>query len=200
MNTGKAHFVNAPVDFLLIGGLSLLVFVGFAGVPAFAVFSAAALVPIFNWPHFAATNQRLYGSLADARQYPITAVAIPLVVGAGAAAALISPGVVAPVFLKVFLLWSPYHYSGQTRGITLLYARRSGFALDAWSRIALSAFIYLSFIAPTAAAETASTGTLHYDVRLPSFGLPPAVATVLQFAMAGCAVAALLALARCAIR
>ena len=50
------------------------------------------------------------------------------------------PLIVAPVFLKVFLLWSPYHYSGQTVGLTMIDARRTALRFPPWARLSLSGF------------------------------------------------------------
>ena len=77
MQGRSPYFVNGAVDALLIGGLSILLYAAFKHGPfasSAAMISTGLLVALFNWPHFAATNQRLYGSLADARQYPVTAV------------------------------------------------------------------------------------------------------------------------------
>jgi len=138
---------------------------------------------LLNWPHFAATDVRLYGSRSSLSQYPITAIAAPLVVVLLVAASLRSPLLIAPAFFKLFLVWSPFHYSGQTLGVSMLYARKAGFRVETWCRAALSAFIYLTFISESAAAEVSPLGTLYFGVRLPTFGVPEGLPPLLHNAM-----------------
>src|SRR4051812_5718638 len=127
----RAFFVSPAVDWGLIGGFSLLCFAvckwSSFGVSSHQLVAAGFVALVLNWPHFAATNARLYGSRTSIAQYPVTAIAAPLVAGLGVAASLFSPLLIAPVFMKVFMIWSPFHYSGQTVGVSMLYARRSGF-------------------------------------------------------------------------
>jgi hypothetical protein len=56
------------------------------------------------------------------------------------------PQTVAPGFLMLYVLWSPYHYSGQTVGLTMIYARRSGFAIGRRERLGLSGFVFSAFV------------------------------------------------------
>src|SRR6185369_17456669 len=80
---------------------------------------AGWLVWVINWPHFSATSYRLYGTRSHVRQYPVTAMVTPILVAVGVFGSFASPLVIAPYFVKFFLIWSPYHFSGQTIGITL---------------------------------------------------------------------------------
>jgi hypothetical protein len=169
-------FVSLPVDFLLIGGGSILLFLL---LPRFSDGTRTAriielgtvLTWLGNWPHFAATNYRLYGARAHLRQYPVTAIAAPLLVLAGVAGSFAAPALVAPYFVKLFLIWSPFHYCGQSLGISLLYARRSGHRPVSLERFFLSAFIYGTFFTRTLLAETASHHGQYYGVEYPSFGI-----------------------------
>ena len=74
----RLYFVNAPVDFAFIGGISILTLVILRSVdygartPAIITWGAY-LSWVVNWPHFAATNYRLYHSPENANQYPVTA-------------------------------------------------------------------------------------------------------------------------------
>src|ERR1041384_7951676 len=84
---GSPYFVSGPVDAALIGGVSLAVWALFACTPGIDTAGVAVVVAVLarlcNWPHFAATSYRLYGSRAHVRQYPMTALVVPLVVLAG---------------------------------------------------------------------------------------------------------------------
>jgi len=107
---------------------------------------------------------------------------------------------VAPLFVKVFLMWSPYHFSGQTLGITLLYARRTEFAIDRWQRSLLEGFIFGTFLFSTARAETAVGRMNYYSMAVPYLGLPNWVPTALQIAMWGCGAGFLVLLAAQCVR
>ena len=204
MRASSVYLVSRPVDLALLGGLSLAVcglyrwtHVGDLGARLIA---GGMLTWSLNWPHFAATNFRLYGSRNTISQYPITAVVSPLVVGFLIIAALHSPLLVTPVLFKLFLVWSPFHYSGQTFGVSLLYARKARFEVESWCRAALSAFIFLTFISESAAAETSPLGTIYFGVRLPTFGLPEALPPLLRLAMYLAAALTVLGFAVSAIR
>jgi hypothetical protein len=174
--TGR-YFVNAPVDALLIGGASLLLYALFrlrpdmASSPAVASL-AATLVWVCNYPHFASTNYRLYHSRASVWQYPLTSFVTPMVVTAAVIGCYVSPENIAPMFIKLYLLWSPYHFSGQTLGITMVYARRSGFIIDGWLRRSLTAFIFLTFLVQNAWAEVGRHVNPFYGVQYPTLGVP----------------------------
>jgi hypothetical protein len=171
------YFVNAPTDFLVVGGASIATFLllGWFHVKERTpdiYTTAAALLWVCNWPHFAATSYRLYHSRQNILQYPVTALVIPWLVVIAAAASLLSPDVIAPYFIKLLLIWSPYHFSGQTLGISLIYARRAGFKIGPRERFALSAFIFGTFISQTVRSEVGTAGSDFYGIHTPSLNLP----------------------------
>jgi hypothetical protein len=174
--TGR-YFVNGPIDALVIGGASILLYALFrlrpemASSPAVASL-AATLVWVCNYPHFASTNYRLYHSRASIAQYPLTSYVTPIVVMAAVVGCYVSPENIAPMFIKMYLLWSPYHFSGQTLGITMVYARRSGFIIDGWLRRSLTAFIFLTFLVQNAWAEVGRHVNPFYGVQYPTLGVP----------------------------
>jgi hypothetical protein len=142
-NAARTPFVSTPIDTLAIGGISVLHFICFAyfggwvsrmdaglegmlGTAITAGWMAAYLTWVVNHPHFAATNARLYRSKESMMQFPVTAFVVPVVIVALALLSMALPGQVAPWFAKLFMYWSSYHFSAQTYGIGLLYARRAG--------------------------------------------------------------------------
>src|SRR5277367_3511270 len=147
-NRGQSlYFVNGLVDFALLGGLSIVAYVAarLAGArfnDDLAYSLSGMAVWVINWPHFSASSFRLYHLRDHSRQYPMTSWLIPLIVLVGVAGAFLSPTFIAPYFVKVFMVWSPYHFSGQTLGLTLLYARRAQFPISRWNRLFLSTFIF----------------------------------------------------------
>jgi hypothetical protein len=173
----QLYFVNGPVDFFFMGASSilLLVFLLLAGpvdkTPGLLSISAFMLW-VVNWPHFSMTCNRLYQSKQTMSQYPFTAFAVPFVIFGGVIGCFQYPEFVAPYFVKLFLIWSPYHFSGQTVGITLLYAKRAGLPVHRWQRMALSGFVFGTFILSTARAEVSRDGHQYYGIRYPGFGVP----------------------------
>ena len=170
-------FVHPAVDALVIGAGSLALYLLFRAAPEWAaservVSFGAFMVWVVNYPHFASTNVRLYGSRAGMGQYPLTAALVPMLVFGAVVASFASPAVVAPAFVMLYQLWSPYHFSGQTIGITMLYARRNDYVLDGWLRRALSTFVVGTFVVQAARFETGDHDTAFFGVTYPSLGLP----------------------------
>lgn len=183
------YFVNAPVDYFIIGMGSILaylsLFVSF-GTNAVPLASTIAfwMTFVINYPHFAATNYRLYHNQENIRQYPITALVIPWVILAAMIGSFYSPQFIAVTFLMIFLYWSPYHFSGQTLGITLIYARRAGFFVGKWERFTLSNVIYSSFLYMTARGEAISAASdlilpPEYGIERYRLGLPMWISNVI---------------------
>jgi hypothetical protein len=173
------QFFYGPVtDYLLVGGFSIIfyfmvsLFMSSRDFTLTFLYLAGLLAWIVNWPHFAATNLRLYGSRDAIRQYPLTATLIPVVILVGMLAALYWPQTVAPYFVKLFLIWSPYHFSGQTVGITLIYARRAGYQFTRFERTALSSFVFGTFFYTLALTESHLGTDTYYDIAIPTFGIP----------------------------
>lgn len=171
-------FFSPVVDYLLAGGFSILfyffVYLSFpkGGAPTYLLYLSGLLLWVGNWPHFAATSMRLYGSRKTMSQYPLTATLAPIVVLAGMFASLFYPETIAPYFIKIFLIWSPYHFSGQTVGVTLIYARRAGLTFNKIERKALSFFVFGTYLYATMKAEVYIGTHTYFDIRYPTLGIP----------------------------
>jgi hypothetical protein len=179
------YFVSLPVDALLISGVSIgayLALSAFGGRTRTetAWTLAGYLVWVVNWPHFSATNFRLYGTRAHIRQYPVTAFVTPILVLVAVFGSFASPLIVAPYFIKMFLIWSPYHFSGQTIGISLLYARRGGYSIGKIERLCLSGLVYGTFLLGSVRAEVGLSTGQYFGLRYPTFGLPPFIPTAVE--------------------
>lgn len=206
VETGEAprpslYFVNPVVDVAVIGGLSvafylLLRCLPTASRPVWMFALAGQLVWVCNWPHFSATSYRLYHSRDNIRQYPMTALLIPWLMVTAVVGSLASPTLVAPCFVKIFLIWSPYHFSGQTIGLTLIYARRAGVKIGRWERRALSGFVFGTFLTTTIAFETGTRAAEYYGVTYQGIGLPTWMFPVAQAWMFGSGVVLLVLMAR----
>lgn len=184
------YFVNPVVDFLCIGGVSIVLYVLFRLLPGMSTSPTVATVTlaavwIINYPHFASTNQRLYGWPANLRQYPLTAFVIPVLVLAAVVACYLSPEAIAPQFVLLYFLWSPFHYSGQTTGITLVYARRAGIRMTNLERRSLGGVSLLTFAVRITRGAGHTTTSPYFGINYLYPAIPPWVPTVLQVALAG---------------
>ena len=192
------YFASGPIDFAVVGGVSLVACLVLWVFPTNVGTLPIALATICNWPHFAATSYRLYHSRENLRQYPLTAGLAPLVVLAAMIWALVSPARIAPAFVKLMLLWSPYHFSGQTLGLTLGYARRAGVTIDRRTRQALTVFLYASYLANTAALETGPGTRQFIGVAHARLGVAPWVTPAFDIVSVVAAVAFVVLLHRSA--
>jgi len=182
------YFVNAPVDYFFVGGSTFLLFFSllffYTEIRTPEIVAAGVFLSwIINWPHFSMSTYRLYQSKSNIQQYPVTAYVIPFVVIGGVFLSFSYPLLVAPVFVKLFILWSPYHFSGQTIGITFIYAMRSGIKLSVVERKVFIAFIYFTFLVSTIRAEVSRDGYEYYGITYDSFGVPQWLATTAEYCM-----------------
>jgi hypothetical protein len=199
----RPYFVSAWVDAAFLGGISIAFFFALRFLaPAFGGSSGDALLgePVFgqstvewallavwvvNWPHFAATSYRLYQSSDTRNQFPITSYVVPILLGALAIAALASPQGVAPWLIKVFFIWSPYHFAGQTIGLALLYARRTGFPVSPLLRWSLTWFCFAVFADTQVRFESQPDPVLFEAITIPTLNMPGWVADLTNLAVIG---------------
>jgi hypothetical protein len=180
MTTRSLYFVNWWTDTLIIGGLSIVTWLALLAFyhsadPQPIFWFALVLSLVVNYPHFSATVYRLYQSPDNIRQFPVTAWGLPLILFGAVGASFWQPDVIAPYFLMLFLLWSPYHYSGQTIGLTMVYARRADFPIGRRERTALSAFVFSAFVCGVIRFQQNGTSggfTDFYGMSVPAFPLP----------------------------
>jgi len=121
---------NAPADLLIgCGGWSLpLVALTFVFTRNDATFLASAfyfLTVFCNNPHYMATLYRAYGTGRDFSQYRFFTIYITILLFLTAALVHLLPALF-PWVITLFLVWSPWHYSGQNFGIAMLLVRRTG--------------------------------------------------------------------------
>lgn len=171
------YFYNFGFDFFFLSGISVLlwaiVFFFTQGGQLDLLYQLAGVMSWFiNWPHFAATSYRLYHRKEFFMQFPMTSFFIPVMVVTATVFSLMNPDSFALIWVKFYLIWSPYHYSGQTLGLSLLYGRRGGITISPIQRFFLAAFIYGTFIYTTAASEAGEGMGQYFGVNFPRFGLP----------------------------
>jgi hypothetical protein len=174
---GSAYFISPGWDFALVGGSSLVCFALLGLLPDLAASDRLASLSVLllwaaNWPHFSATLHRLYSRPDQVSRHPVAAYGLPLLFGGLVFAALGPAAGLAPLLVKTYLLWSPYHYSGQSMGITLLYARRSGLEVSRWERRSVALFAYACFFFVVLRQETAAWGDQVLGVEIRGLELP----------------------------
>ena len=190
-------FGPAPDLFLGCGLAYALVFI-FQSISGdgLRAFAPIALVPLFNLltssPHYGATLLRAYERREDRRAYAFFTVYATLTLCAFFMWGLYDPFVGSCV-LTVYLTWSPWHYSGQNYGISLMFLGRRGVVVTQTTRRLLRASFVLSFVLTIFAlhgqrpvTSYAPVGLENASYRLYPLGIP---SDVLAFGMNATALA-----------
>jgi tetratricopeptide (TPR) repeat protein len=107
----------------------------------------------FNYPHFMATVYRAYHTRADFEKYKIFTLHITLL--------LVLTGVLLrasyhlfPWVFTLYILWSPWHYTGQNFGLLMMFARRRGLDVTRPERRSIRAAFVASYLMLLASFET----------------------------------------------
>ena len=130
------HLFGPLPDFFLLGpGFTLLVSATLGSMVALgyarmATSLALALGLMFVGPHYAATYRRAFASRLILRAHPVVTLVAPVLLAGAAAAAIAWPRSVGVAFFALYVIWSGYHYSGQSLGLAMLYPLRQGARLD----------------------------------------------------------------------
>jgi tetratricopeptide (TPR) repeat protein len=192
----SSRWLFGPATDLLLGcgGAYLIVFgtLMFAGSSVMA-FAPIGLLPIAilltSVPHYGGTLLRVYERGEDRSSYRLFGLWATLIIYA-----VFVTGVydvfVGSVLVTIYLIWSPWHYSGQNYGIALMLLGRRGVSVTPLAK----RFFYLSFVlsyfiailglyssdgavyAPVSAEETA--------YRVLRFAVPVSIALPLMGALA----------------
>jgi len=102
------------------------------------------LALIFNYPHYMATIYRAYHTSADFNKYRVFTVHITALI----ALTLILSHFwlrALPWIFTLYLIWSPWHYSGQNYGLFMMFARRAGATPSTNGRRALYSAFLISY-------------------------------------------------------
>ena len=176
----RSIWIDRPWIDLLIGcggwSLPLLAFsyaVVDGDVPRWsAVFYGLAL--ICNYPHYMATIHRAYvrDDRGAHRLYThwLTAGLLALGVAAHAWFPLV------PWLFTAYVMWSPWHYTGQNFGVLMMFLRRAGVDVSAEERRRLHLAFLASFVMLLAAFNTGASA----DPLVLSLGLPAASARIIE--------------------
>ena len=154
-----------------------------------------------NSPHFGATIVRVYDAREDRRKYAVFSVYITILLAVLLVASTHSVWL-ASLLITVYLTWSPWHFSGQNYGLTLMFLRRRRIEVDPTTKRLLYASFVLSAVLAIFAVHAghddlifaphtlrvANAPTIHY-LPLP-LGLSQVAVPGVLLAYLGCLVAA----------
>jgi hypothetical protein len=87
------------------------------------------LALVVNYPHYMATVYRAYGN-GEWRRHTAYTVWATLALAAVAAAAHVVTMLI-PLLFTAYVMWSPWHYSGQNYGLLMMFVKRGGDQLTA---------------------------------------------------------------------
>jgi hypothetical protein len=184
-----ASIMNPVVDFLCVGGLSLIVLVPLllSGKTDLGFITIGALVwtqTLINTAHFMASYRIVYRDRAMIMKHKWAAIGVPAIMLAFIALALTAESTVLVVlFFAVSSGYLAWHYTGQVWGMMASYGRLGGLSFDSSERrlIRSSLRIMLAWHV---------TWFLHYAIRNPAVHEPVNVvytvvsgATVVAFAL-----------------
>lgn len=146
------HLFGPLPDFFLLGpGFTLLVSATLGSMVALgygqmATSLALALGLMFVGPHYAATYRRAFTSRLILRAHPVVTLVVPVLLAGAAAAAIAWPRSVGVPFFALYVIWSGYHYSGQSLGLAMLYPLRQGARLDSSEKRLVALPLYASWL------------------------------------------------------
>jgi len=123
----------------------------------------ALLVLLFSLPHYGATLVRVYEDPADRRKYQFFSVGATLLVSVTFVASLYGHWV-GSLVLTIYLTWSPWHYTGQNYGISLMLAARRGVTISATTKRFLHASFIASYVLTALALHSARPDGLYAPV------------------------------------
>jgi len=133
-----------------------------------------ALALVANYPHYMATVYRAYGAADHAQYRTYTVGGTALLVGLGLWAHL-DTALLTPLF-TAYVMWSPWHYTGQNFGVLMMFLRRAGVDVSAEERRRLHLAFLASFVMLLAAFNTGASA----DPLVLSLGLPPMSARIIE--------------------
>jgi tetratricopeptide (TPR) repeat protein len=142
----------------------------------------AFLTLIFGTPHYGATLLRVYERREDRRGYALFAIwataALAVLFVAGTRSARLGSWI-----LTVYLTWSPWHYTGQNYGLSVMFLRRRGVAVDPPAKRLLYGSFWLSFLLTFLAMHQQRPSapyapTLYSGYEMIPLGIPTAIASI----------------------
>lgn len=142
-NAARGSIISPVIDFLSVGGLSLLLMIPLmlSGRTDLVIVGAGAqawLLTAINMPHFMASYRLVYGSRAMMRTHKWAAFYVPAIM----IVYMLVAFVVAPwtetmgiIFVTVSSVYLAWHYTGQVWGMMASFAYLDGHSFDKTERL-----------------------------------------------------------------
>jgi tetratricopeptide (TPR) repeat protein len=124
------------------------------------------LILLLSSPHYGGTLVRVYDQRRDRQAYAIFAVWVTIALIALFFVALQST-LLASILFTLYLTWSPWHYTGQNYGISVMFLRRRGVEVTSPVKRWLYAGFILSFLL-TAVVSHLEIGTAYSPLAFSS--------------------------------
>ena len=187
MNSLGRTFVGPVFDASIIGGgLSIL------AIPLLILFAAdfdpltlSLVLLAANSTHFAASTVRLYTKPGAITDWPFVATGLPVVTLAVLTLCIALGDVLGSHLYSLALTWSPFHYAAQAYGLSMVYCRRSGYAVSTEGQ----RWLYAACMLPFLHAFAGSSGAGIEWFVAPSVLADPLVATARGALVAALAIA-----------
>jgi tetratricopeptide (TPR) repeat protein len=125
---GGLYMFSPLVDLTMIaGGLTFLLFpLSLLISPNLNVVAFLVLLFFCNYPHYMATNYRVYRQRSQIERYKIFSIYITGLILLTAVIGHLAADSWIKALYTIYFTWSPFHYTGQNYGIALMYLRRGG--------------------------------------------------------------------------
>jgi hypothetical protein len=183
--SSRSFWINRPLVDLLVGcgGWSLpLLLASYWLVDAdarrwSAVFYALALA--CNYPHYMATIHRAYFRQTDRDRHRLVTHYLTAGLVLLAVAAHVRPALL-PWLFTAYVMWSPWHYTGQNFGLGMMFMRRAGVEVGEGERTRLRRAFVASYVMLLVAFNEAGTR----DPLVLSLNLPTGIAWPIQVVFA----------------
>ncbi len=153
-NAGGARtpaIINPVVDFLSVGGLSLLVFVplllsGRTDLLMIGAGAQALVATAINMPHFMASYRLVYGSRAVMVRHKWASFGVPAILTGCLVAALWEPQLVGTLLVTTASVYLAWHYTAQVWGMMASHAFLAGLRFADGERRLVKAGLYLLIV------------------------------------------------------
>jgi hypothetical protein len=122
-----------------------------------------------NYPHYMATVYRAYGAADRGAHRLYTVYLTAALVGLGALAH--ADLRLLPILFTAYVMWSPWHYTGQNYGLLMMFIRRAGVAVSPAQARRLKLAFAASFVMLLAAFNEGPSS----DPTVLSLGVPVAI-------------------------
>lgn len=182
MSLRKPHLLNAPLDFLMVGGLSIITYFFFFIFKDhkwnFSLAYFAFLLSFFaNFPHFIASYQLLYHdykkNIFESGTWTFVALIIPLLLLVNIFVLYWTQSLLGfGILIRLMFTLVGWHYVKQILGCMIVLGARRNFYFQKWQRFYLKGNLISLWILSIAYSNQAVSTYFYHNVPYKSFLLP----------------------------